>query len=152
MTITRADSDSPAASGNFRRNKSGARYTSSSIRKSHLSPARSSFGASLPSNLSVCWYDNLESLSMSVSSVLFFVELESTWDIVEPFFFNTVGLTKCNKVAVFMRASRPASAYKHRRLLSALACSHDNEFPFANVYRSQVLRSMATIQPGSLHP
>src|SRR2546425_13305794 len=81
MTITRSDSRSPAAGGNFSRNKSGPKYTSSSRRKSHLSPARSNRGASLPSSLSVCWYDSRESLSISVSSVLFFVELESSSDM-----------------------------------------------------------------------
>src|SRR5437016_2182022 len=51
------------------------------MRKSHLSPARCNFGPSLPSSLSVCWYDSRESLSMSVSSVLFFVEGVSTVDM-----------------------------------------------------------------------
>src|SRR5260370_24953900 len=91
MTITRRDSLSPAASGNFRRNKSAPKYTSSSIRKSHLSPARSNFGPSLPSSLSVCWYDRRESLSISVSSVLLFAELESTCDMADPPFLNTAG-------------------------------------------------------------
>src|SRR5438094_9077036 len=78
MTIGRADSSSPAVTGNFSRNKSGPKYTSSSRQKSHLSPARSNRGASLPSSLSVCWYDRRESLSIRVRAVLFFVELEST--------------------------------------------------------------------------
>ena len=61
------------------------------MRKSQLSPARSNFGPSLPSSLSVCWYDSRDSLSMSVSSVLFFAELESTCDMVDPSFLNKAG-------------------------------------------------------------
>src|SRR5438552_8645281 len=91
MTITRSDSRSPAAGGNFSRNKSGPKYTSSSRRKSHLSPARSNRGASLPSSLSVCWYDRRESLSISVSAVLFFVELESTGGIISLLFSVEIG-------------------------------------------------------------
>src|SRR5438093_523841 len=79
------------AGGNFSRNKSGPKYTSSSRRKSHLSPARSNRGASLPSSLSVCWYDRRESLSISVSAVLFFVELESTGGIISLLFSVEIG-------------------------------------------------------------
>src|SRR5438045_8501196 len=61
------------------------------MRKSQLSPARSNFGPSLPSSLSVCWYDSRDSLSMSVSSVLFFAELESTCDMADPPFLNKAG-------------------------------------------------------------
>src|SRR5207302_1590229 len=72
-------------------NKSSLKHTSSSMRKSQLSTARSNFGPSLPSSLSVCWYDSRDSLSMSVSSVLFFAELESTCDMADPPFLNTAG-------------------------------------------------------------
>src|SRR5205807_6376277 len=91
IVTTGGDSVSPGASGNLRRNKSSLKHTSSSMRKSQLSPARSNFGPSLPSSLSVCWYDSRESLSMSVSSVLFFAELESTCDMADPPFLNTAG-------------------------------------------------------------
>src|SRR5437773_6772801 len=91
IVTTGGDSVSPGASGNLRRNKSSFKYTSSSMRKSQLSPARSNFGPSLPSSLSVCWYDSRDSLSMSVSSVLFFAELESTCDMADPPFLNKAG-------------------------------------------------------------
>src|SRR5437667_4875609 len=91
VTAKCAVSPSLASGGNFRRNNSGPRYTSSSIRKFHLLPARNNRSASLPSNLSVCWYESRESLSMSVSSVLFLVELESALDVAAPRFFNAVG-------------------------------------------------------------
>ncbi len=91
IVTTGGDSVSPGASGNLRRNKSSFKYTSSSMRKSQLSPARSNFGPSLPSSLSVCWYDSRDSLSISVSSVLFFAELESTCDMADPPFLNKAG-------------------------------------------------------------
>src|SRR5437879_12846509 len=89
IVTTGGDSVSPGASGNLRRNKSSFKYTSSSIRKSQLSPARSNFGPSLPSSLSVCWYDSRDSLSISVSWVLFFV-LELRVDMISPHFLTSV--------------------------------------------------------------
>src|SRR5438128_10332182 len=128
MTITRSDSRSPAAGGNFSRNKSGPKYTSSSRRKSHLSPARSNRGASLPSSLSVCWYDRRESLSISVSAVLFFVELESTGGIISLLFSVEIGDN-------FQR----------------LPVSY-NEFRRASVCQLRAWRSMATIRPENFRP
>src|SRR5207247_8670588 len=93
MTITRSDSRSPAAGGNFSRNKSGPKYTSSSRRKSHLSTARSNRGASLPSSLRVCWYERRESLLISVSAVLFFVYLDITGGYISQILFNVIVYT-----------------------------------------------------------
>src|SRR5436309_11973066 len=121
MTITRSDSRSPAAGGNFSRNKSGPKYTSSSRRKSHLSPARSNRGASLPSSLSVCWYDRRESLSISVSAVLFFVELESTGGIISLLFSVEIG-DNFQRLPVIMTMNSVVPAFPNQSpLLTPLA-------------------------------
>src|SRR5437867_7713294 len=115
MTIGRADSSSPAVTGNFRRNKSGPKYTSSSRRKSHLSPARSNRGASLPSSLSVCWYDRRESLSIRVSAVLFFVELESTGGIISLLFSVEIG-DNLQRLPVIMTMNSVVPAFPNYEL------------------------------------
>src|SRR5437762_8212992 len=115
MTIGRADSSSPAVTGNFSRNKSGPKYTSPSRRKSHLSPARSNRGASLPSSLSVCWYDRRESLSIRVSAVLFFVELESTGGIISLLFSVEIG-DNFQRLPVIMTMNSVVPAFPNHEL------------------------------------